>query len=224
MRRTEEAQAAAAPESTLGGGAGASARGALTERQHGLDGSVVLAPERDFLRDAEQDQQPQLELARDERRQLDQERARAGHAMEVEAGRLERFVARLGERLDRGLRADGVEVALGRERHDDRRDVHADGEAIGGVAAAPSLERHDPGAVGRLEEGVDARVGLGEELAMRALEPSRHVGRCGGTRSDLPSEGTVSIGVGGEVDASSVEPTLFGVSGSAASPIRLLIS
>ncbi len=143
----------------------------MADHDERLDVATLAAPERDLRGDAELDEQAQLHLAGDERRQLEQERARAGRAEEVEARSLPRLAARLRERRDRDLRVGRVELALGGERRDHRADVEARGEAIGGVGGAGAHVRGCGDALRRLEVGLDADLRVCQERPVRALEP-----------------------------------------------------
>ncbi len=69
------------------------------------------------------DQQLELDLGRDDRRQFDQERTRDRSQEEIEPRGRERHGARLRERADRDLRVGGIEHALGRQSDDDVGDV-----------------------------------------------------------------------------------------------------
>ena len=171
--RAEQAQRRAPTQRCLRGRAGATAARSVPERQHHVDVASVGPPERRLGRDAELEQEPQLDLAGDERRQLEQDRARADVAMEVEARGVQRLAPHLGERLDGDLHVGRVELALGGEGHDDACDVGADGEPVGGIRLARALERDEGPAVRGAEEEVHPRLGLGEQHPMRRLEPKR---------------------------------------------------
>ena len=90
--------------------------------------------------------------------------------MEVEHRRFTRLAARLGQRVDRDAHIRLVELTLGCERDDDPCDVDARREPVGGVRRAGARERGKRPTVRGLEEGVDARLGVGEQLPMRRLE------------------------------------------------------
>jgi hypothetical protein len=167
---SDEGQGAAAPERGARGRAGAPALRAVADHGERLDVASFAAPERDLGGDAELDEEAQLHLAGDERRQLEQERARAGRAEEVEARRLPRLAACLRERRDRDLRIGRVELALGGERRDDRADVEARGEAVGGVGRACALVRRGRDALRRLEVRMDTGLRVREQRPVGALE------------------------------------------------------
>ena len=143
----------------------------MPEREHHVDVATVGAPERRLGRDAELEQEPQLDLAGDERRQLEENRARADAAVQIESCGVERLGAHLGERLDGDLHVGRVELTLGRERHDDARDVGTDGQPVGGIGLAGALERDERPAMRGAEEEVHPRLCLGEQHPMRRLEP-----------------------------------------------------
>ena len=141
-----------------------------SDRQR-LDDAVLCAPQRDVVPDAELYQEAELDLAGDERRQLEQERVRARRPVEVEAGGLERLVPCLGEGRDGNRGVVLVQVPLGGQRDDDVRDVHAGGDPVRGIASSRAVVRGERDAVRRLQEGVHTLACLRVERAVRRLEP-----------------------------------------------------
>ena len=176
--RPEQAQGRAAPERRLRGRTRTSAARAVPQRQERLDVAAVLPPEGGLRGDPELEQEPELDLGRDERRELVQDRARADRPVEVEARGVEGLAADLRQRLDRDLDVGGVELALGRERDDDAPDVGAGGEPVGRLGLAGALERDERPAVGRAQEQVDARIRLAQQQMVRGLEPRGTARRC----------------------------------------------
>ena len=116
-------------------------------------------------------QEPELDLGRDERRELVQDRAGADRPVEVEPRGVEGLAADLRQRLDRDLDVGGVELALGGERDDDAPDVGAGGEPVGRLGLARALERDERPPVGGAQEQVDARIRLAQQQMVRSLEP-----------------------------------------------------
>ena len=104
-----------------------------------------------------------MDLTRDQRRQLDHQRARGGGAIEVVGRRLDGLAACLGERLDGDARVRGVELAFRGKPDDDVRDVDAGREAIGRVGGAGARVRALRDAMGGLQEAVDPGLGVGDE-------------------------------------------------------------
>ena len=145
----------------------------LAEHEHGLDVGALDAPQRHVGCDVQHQEQPQLELAADQRGKLEQERARAGGSVQVEAGRGHRLLAHLGEGLHREGGVVALEPALGRARDDDARDVRARREPVGGVVPPGAVERDDRPAMSRLEERLQSRAGLRQKRAVRRLEALR---------------------------------------------------
>ena len=171
---SEQGQAAAT-ESRPRRRARSAALRAVPDRDHWLDRLLDL-PERCLARHAEQHEEAQLDLAGGGGRQLDEKRARAGHAVEVVRRRLDGLAARLSERLDGNLRVRGVELSFRGEPDHDVGGVHARRDAVGRIVRTAACERDLRGAVGGLEEPVDAWLGVDEQRAVRSLEPGRAPG------------------------------------------------
>ena len=96
--------------------------------------------------------------------------ARGRRAVKIEAGCLDRLSSHLRERLDGDRRVGVGQLTLGGERDQGARDVHPDGEPVGGVVVAAAVEGDEPGAVRGLEERMGAGRRLGQERPVRALE------------------------------------------------------
>ena len=172
----EQAHRAPAPQRGPRRRPGTPAFGGDTDREKRLERPVVRTPERCLARDAEQHEEPKLDLTGDERRKLDQKRVRTGGEVRLEARRLERLVSALGQCLEKDSRVVLVEEPLGRQRDERARDVGPDGEAVRGVAPAAALERDDGTPMGRLEEGVRTRGGVGEKAPVCGVQPSGGAG------------------------------------------------
>ena len=183
--RPQQAHRRATTQRCLRGRPGATAARSVPERQHHVDIASVCPPERRLGRDAELEQEPQLDLAGDDRGQLEQDRARADVAMEVEARGVQRLAPHLGERRDGDLHVGRVELALDGERDHDACDVDADGETVGGIRLARAFERDEGPAVRGAEEEMHPRLGLGEQHPMRRLEPEPGAGGRGERRRFL---------------------------------------
>ena len=186
--RPEQAQRRPAPERRLRGRARPAALGAVPECEDHVDVPAVASPERRLGGDPELEQEPELDLGGDERRELVEHRARAGSAVQVEPRGLDRLVANLGEGLDGDLHVRRIELALGGQGDDDARHVGAGREPVGCLRLAGTLEGDQRPAVGRPQEEMDARLGLGQQDPMRGLEP-RSAARRRRERRGVPSRG-----------------------------------
>ena len=179
---SEQAQRGAAPQRIPGCRAGAAALGELAERQHRHEVPVVRPPQGRLARDPELHEQAKLDLAGDERRQLDQEGARGRRAVKIEAGCLDRLSSHLRERLRRRPSRRRRSARPRRRAATTALATYTpDGEPVGGVVrrrrrrTATSRD-----AVRRLEERMDAG---------RASRPRS--ARCALSRRDGPRRSAV---------------------------------
>ena len=196
----------AASERSAGGRARSTALCALPDRDQRLDGALLDLPEGRLARDAEQDEEAEMDLTRDQRRQLDHQRARAGGAIEVVRRRLDGLSAGLGERVDGDPRVGRVELAL-RRRAPRRRSRRRPGrQAIGRVGGAGAGERALRGSMGGLQEpwtGALRRARSARCAASRRAEPPADAGTtsCGRlsarSAASLRARDAISVGSSG---------------------------